>query len=374
MCITAFALWYAAHTSPLRDTEIIAKVLTFAVLGVLVAAGITWASEKLLGPDLELGKAPTAAKDALSRSARRIQHSTKYVWSILLGPRNHKTPWHISIVSTVERISSLRVFLSLYLLLVAAAFAFVLLALPSLMRQNDQQLWEISSAIVGVNALLISTLTTLAALTTCALMFLLTRAIGPTPPALDLRAAAQTVVTWVGGGTAVGLVCATLSPVMAFMPGNGSQISRALNPSVLVDFPAAGAAAGYILGISAATVVILNNITGVLFRRWIAPATYVGCVALLATQIFSPREILVQLSQSVENTAIGTCTDLVSRTHALVAPDILVAFNKCDGSWPALDGSATAWLIAGTTFMPTLFFTVRDVTQASKKHLLTETP
>lgn len=181
---------------------------------------------------------------------------------------------------------------------------------------------------------------------------------------LSLAAAAKTIVSCTGYGTAAGLVTAALLPFMShFLGGYAGKLESQmpLTPEILVELPAAFAVVGYVIGIAAAAVTLCRNADNLLLRRFIAPVILMLILVGLINAAFGPHEILRNMMASAPGVSASECTDASFLAHLSSPSWLFSAMDSCGAGESVLSNEVFLWVSGVFTGSLALLEFVRDV-------------
>jgi hypothetical protein len=256
-------------------------------------------------------------------------------------------------VDTVDRVVAPRT-IFLYYVVGLAVFP-VVLAVFFTYHSRGGSLFDqrVLSLVLGYNALLVVSYLT-AATVSCVLILVFMRYAGILLIKLDVVSAFRTVAAWTGYGTAAGVVTAAMLPVVngilpfSASPNSATDSMDIINPQLLVDLPAAGAVAGYGIGLIVSAVVVCGTAENLLVGRLFAPTLFVMVLSTLASLGLDPRGLFTVLSSRPEGSAPGQridCSSSVIQSTFLEHPT--------DTSWlvRVLNECGTPFILGGWTFV-----------------------
>ena len=169
--------------------------------------------------------------------------------------------------------------------------------LVSITGVNDGIVSAVLSAAISYNMLTINCLLTVSAFICIALLSLLRRT-----KFLQLRlgvgSCVRRIATWIGYGGAVGAVMASLVPLAGLVmpiltqPAKSAAVLNAITPRSMLDYPAAGAVAGYAFGLIVAIASLFPNSTNSWLRRVLCPGLFGVVLVGLSHFLGGPRGLL----------------------------------------------------------------------------------
>ncbi|MEB4615812.1 hypothetical protein [Leucobacter sp. M11] len=169
---------------------------------------------------------------------------------------------------------------------------------------------RVLSLVVGYNALLVvSCLTT--AVVVSLLILTLMRFARVLLVSLDAAGVFRVVATWTGYGTAAGVVTAAMLPVLnqllplSTSPDPETDLTATISPQLLIDIPAAGAVAGYGIGLTVSVVVLCRRAENLIIRWLLAPAIFVMVLVVLGANGIDPRGLFAVVSRSIAASTSG---------------------------------------------------------------------
>lgn len=168
----------------------------------------------------------------------------------------------------------------------------------------------------------------------------------------SIKAALGSVAACTGYGTAAGVVTAALIPIVSIGHYRGSAGSNggsvAIVPQLLIDMPAAFAAAGYLLGLLVAAVQLFVNAANLVLRRIVVPGILVGSLILLDNVGLGSTSIIIRVREEVGDISVSACSESVLNQHLDDPAWLLGALGVCDSGADWIQG---AWLLRVFIFL-----------------------
>lgn len=260
-------------------------------------------------------------------------------------------------VDTVDNVFSvptmLRVFGVMYVVILVFAFVMSFAGLAG--ANNDVQSAAFSVA-VGYNMLAVSCLLTVTAIV-CFGLFLILRWGQVLQRQLGIGTYVRRVATWIGYGGAVGAVMASLVPLMGVVapsllgPADNSSALSTITPRTMLDFPAAGAVAGYAFGLIVATASLFPDSKNSWLRRIFCPGLFIAVLITLSHALGGPRGLLRPVLDAAasrsgfnENSCTSSApTDIGSGSLDATAW-IITAMDRC-GSGLLVSTTTIGWIV-----------------------------
>ncbi|MFJ2534324.1 hypothetical protein [Microbacterium maritypicum] len=181
---------------------------------------------------------------------------------------------------------------------------------------------------------------------------------------LDMKRVFGMVAAWTGYGTAAGFIAGALLPVVVRIMPMTSRTERsaeaALSPELLIDVPAAGAVAGYGLGIMVASTELCANARNLVLRRMLAPVLLMGALSALTSFDLGPRSIIQHLLASAAPPAVDTCTEAAVDSHLEDSAWVMQALRVCGDHDAVVDDPAALWITGLLIVATTLTAFVKD--------------
>lgn len=212
------------------------------------------------------------------------------------------------------------------------------------------------SAAISYNMLAISCLLTVTAVI-CFVIFLLLRWGEVLQRPLGVGSYVRCVATWIGYGGAVGAVLASLVPLAGLAvpsllgPAESASALNAITPRSMLDFPAAGAVAGYAFGLIVATASLFPDSKNSWLRRVLCPGLFVVVLVALSHLLGGPRGLLRPVIDAAAlrsgfNDASCTSaapTDIGSGSLEATAW-VITAMDRC-GDGLLISTTAIGWIV-----------------------------
>ena len=212
---------------------------------------------------------------------------------------------------------------------------------------NDGIVSAVLSAAISYNMLAISCLLTVSAFICIALLPLLRR-IKSLQLRLGVGSCVRRIATWIGYGGAVGAV-------------------NAITPRSMLDYPAAGAVAGYAFGLIVAMASLFPNSTNSWLRRVLCPGLFVVVLVGLSHFLGGPRGLLrpvidaAALRSGVSQTFCTSAapTDIASGSIDAKAW-VITAMDQCGGGL-LISTTAIGWIVGVTALLVGVSLFVSDI-------------
>ena len=191
---------------------------------------------------------------------------------------------------------------------------------------NDGIVSAVLSAAISYNMLAISCLLTVSAFICIALLSLLRR-IKFLQVRLGVGSCVRRIATWIGYGGAVGAVMASLVPLAGLVmpiltqPAKSAAVLNTITPRSMLDYPAAGAVAGYAFGLIVAVASLFPNSTNSWLRRVLCPGLSV--VVLVGLSHFWAAPV-----GSCDQLLTPPLCDLGSARHSAPAPHRRISLRE----------------------------------------------
>ncbi|WCC80426.1 hypothetical protein O6R08_02570 [Cutibacterium equinum] len=227
---------------------------------------------------------------------------------------------------------------------------------------NDAILSAVFSAAISYNMLAISCLLTVSAF--CCIAFLsFLRRIAFLQSHLGVGSCLRCIATWIGYGGAVGAVMASLVPLAGLVvtiptqPAKSAAILNAITPRSMLDYPAAGAVAGYAFGLIVAIASLFPDSKNSWLRRVLCPGLFVVVFIGLSHFRGGPRGLLrpvidaAALQSGFSSTfCTGAApTDIASGSIGAKAW-VITAMDRCGGGL-LISTSAIGWVVGIAAFL-----------------------
>jgi hypothetical protein len=184
---------------------------------------------------------------------------------------------------------------------------------------------------------------------------------------VDMKRVFKLVAAWTGYGTAAGFITGALLPVaVRIMPmpsTTESSAEAALSPQLLIDVPAAGAVAGYGLGVMIASAALCENARNLVLRRMLAPTLLLAALLALTGFDLGPRSIIQHLLASVPPPAVDACTDAAVESHLEQSAWVMQILKLCGDHDAVVDDPAALWITGVLIVAITLMAFVQDFRQ-----------
>ena len=237
---------------------------------------------------------------------------------------------------------------------------------------NDGIVSAVLSAAISYNMLAISCLLTVSAFICIALLSLLRR-IKSLQLRLGVGSCVRRIATWIGYGGAVGAVMASLVPLAGHVvpiltqPAKSAAVLNAITPRSMLDYPAAGAVAGYAFGLIVAMASLFPNSTNSWLRRVLCPGLFVVVLVGLSHFLGGPRGLLrpvidaAALRSGVSQTFCTSAapTDIASGSIDAKAW-VITAMDQCGGGL-IISTTAIGWIVGVTALLVGVSLFVSDI-------------
>ncbi|MCC4906819.1 hypothetical protein [Microbacterium sp. cx-59] len=260
-------------------------------------------------------------------------------------------------VDTLENVVSVPTMLRALgvMYIVILVFVFVMSFVGLTGANGDIQAAAFSAAI-SYNMLAVSCLLTVTAVI-CFVIFLFLRWGDVLQRPLGVGSYVRRVATWIGYGGAVGAVMASLVPLAGLAvpslvgPAAGTSALNTITPRSMLDFPAAGAVAGYAFGLIVATASLFPDSKNSWLRRVLCPGLFVVVLVALSHLLGGPRGLLRPVIDAAAlrsgfNDASCTSaapTDIDSGSLDATAW-VITAIDRC-GSGLLISTTAIGWIV-----------------------------
>jgi hypothetical protein len=223
---------------------------------------------------------------------------------------------------------------------------------------------EVLSAVVGFNAILLASCLT-AAVIISSLIAMLLRWMKFIRFEFAYLHVLRRLAGCIGYGTAMGAFTAALVPlVLVAFPGTGGGNGlQSMSPGLLVELPAFGAVAGYLIGLICIVVGLGKNSTNVLYRRTLVPTIFGGIVFALLDIGVSPRGIFERVARQAEAPGAHASVSCEARDVEAISQDsprLMSALRAC-GEDPILSGEAFGWITLIVGLVVVLLALITDV-------------
>lgn len=200
-----------------------------------------------------------------------------------------------SVDNVVSVPTMLRVLGGMYIVILVVVFV---MSFVGLTGANGGIQSVVFSVAISYNMLAISCLLTGTAAICFVIFFLLLRFFEYLPRPLGVGSYVRCVATWIGYGGAFGAVVASLVPLAGLAvpsllgPAGGASALSTITPRSMLDFPAAGAVAGYAFGLIVATASLFPGSKNSWLRRVLCPGLFVVILVVLSHWLGGPRGLL----------------------------------------------------------------------------------
>ncbi|GAB3405002.1 hypothetical protein GCM10027515_17810 [Schumannella luteola] len=245
----------------------------------------------------------------------------------------------------VDRFLSVGTFLRGYSLLVGTVFVGAVLSVFWTVIGSSSSLKNAFGAVIGFNTLAVVSCASAATLIVVVAIGALIR-IGVIRLTLDLAGTFRRVAGWIGYGTAAGVVMASLLPLastgLANITSGAIGGTEALGPAVLVELPAAGAVAGYMIGLAVALVRLLESARNLLLRRWLAPSLFSVVLAVMSHWNLGPQSLAQSITEPLFDAAAVDCDEKV--IEGLDQGSMFAALARCGDGAVYLSDAGFLWI------------------------------
>lgn len=257
--------------------------------------------------------------------------------------------------NVVSVLTMLRVLGVMYIVILVFVFVISFVGLTG--ANGDIQSAAFSAA-VNYNMLAISCLLTVTA-AACFVIFLLLRWVKVLQRPLGIGSYVRRVATWIGYGGAVGAVMASLVPLAGWFavpslmgPADSASALSTITPRSMLDFPAAGAVAGYAFGLIVATASLFPDSKNSWLRRVLCPGLFVGVLVTLSHLLGGPRGLLrpvIDAAALRSGFNDASCTSAAPTTIGSGSLDatawVITAMDRCGGGL-FISTTAIGWIVA----------------------------
>lgn len=260
-------------------------------------------------------------------------------------------------VDTFDKVVSvptvLRVMGVMYIVVLVFVFA---MTFAGVTGANSEIQSTVLSVAISYNMLAISCLLTVTVVI-CFVVFLFLRWGGVLQRPLGVGSYVRRVATWIGYGGAVGAVLASLVPVAALAlsslmrPAESASALSTITPRSMLDFPAAGAVAGYAFGLIVATASLFPDSKNSWLRRVMCPGSFVVVLVALSHWLGGPRGLLRPVIDEAAQRAgfnEASCTSAVPTDIGSASLDatawVITAMDRC-GSGLLISSTAVGWVV-----------------------------
>ncbi len=239
--------------------------------------------------------------------------------------------------------------------IVILVFAFVMSFVGLTGANGDIQSAAFSAAI-SYNMLAISCLLTVTAVI-CFVIFLLLRWGKVLQRPLGVGSYVRRVATWIGYGGAVGAVMASLMPLTGLAvpslmaPAGSASALNTITPRSMLDFPAAGAVAGYAFGLIVATASLFPDSKNSWLRRVLCPGLFVVVLVALSHLLGGPRGLLrpvidaAALRSGFDDASCTTAVPMDIGSGSLDSTAwVITAMDRC-GSGLLISTTTIGWIV-----------------------------
>ncbi|MGW8484409.1 hypothetical protein ACWGJP_14860 [Microbacterium sp. NPDC055903] len=261
-------------------------------------------------------------------------------------------------VDTLDNVVSvptmLRVLGVMYIVILVFAFVTSFVGLTG--ANGDIQSAAFSAA-VNYNMLAISCLLTVTA-SACFVIFLLLRWGKVLQRPLGIGSYVRRVATWIGYGGAVGAVMASLVPLAGLAvpslmgPADSASALSTITPRSMLDYPAAGAVAGYAFGLIVATASLFPDSKNSWLRRVLCPGLFVVVLVTLSHLLGGPRGLLrpvIDAAALRSGFNVASCTSAAPTDIGSGSLDatawVITAMDRCGGGF-LISTMAIGWIVA----------------------------
>lgn len=255
--------------------------------------------------------------------------------------------------------------------IVILVFAFVMSFVGLTGADGDIQS-AVFSAAISYNTLAISCLLTLTAVI-CFVIFLLLRWGEVLQRPLGVGAYVRRVATWIGYGGAVGAVMASLMPLTGLAlpslmgPAESTSALNMITPRSMLDFPAAGAVAGYAFGLIVASASLFPDSKNSWLRRLLCPGLFVVVLIALSHCLGGPRGLLrpvIHAAALRSGFDYASCTSPAPTDIGSGSLDatawIITAADRC-GSGLLISTAAIGWIVVTASLLVGVSLFAADV-------------
>jgi hypothetical protein len=151
---------------------------------------------------------------------------------------------------------------------------------------------------------------------------------------LDVNAAFRAIASWIGYGSAAGVVAVGLLPFAMRLSPSSYAVAQGgqsiLTPRLLVDVPAGFAVLGFGIGVLVAVVTMGRAAENLVIRRFLVPAVMLGVLALMARADIAPGGILRGIVTSMPTIGALECENADIVLPHLQDPSWLIrAVDQC---------------------------------------------
>ncbi len=343
----------------LRSTPVIFLVAFIATCIAMITASVT--GGLLRGAERQ--SSPTACAYVRYRSAktwRETKSMTKRFFALAAPDGWREVRITLDSFDNVVSIPTmLRVLGVMYI--AGLVFVFVM-SFVGLTGANGDIQAAVFSAAISYNMLAISCLLTSTAVI-CFAIFLLLRWGEVLQRPLGVGSYVRRIATWIGYGGAVGAVMASLVPLAGLaVPSliGSAESASALNtitPRSMLDFPAAGAVAGYAFGLIVATASLFPDSKNSWLRRVLCPGLFVVVLVALSQFLGGPRGLLRPVIDAAAlrsgfndaSCAGAAPTDIASGSLDATAW-VITAMERC-GSGLLISTTAIGWIVVAAALL-----------------------